>query len=570
MYPVPCIFRKCPYFFSANYLDNGVSRIVDQIVEQRMESIQSKVEEILYKYAGLEQPIKQEVKQENGTLEVDTNLLPTDLEQVSPDSDKKSITEVSMDEEVEEEIIDDDFESPAFEPVEPMIIDKSENSQQSDLSAISGLTSHDSEKSEQPAAAPETQQMQQDNELSQISSTPEETTTQDRPDSVSMTGLSGDEAQMATSLNETSENDPKSEIAATAEPDQPQKSQFDLKKDRIEFTGTERKSLQLDDSTASGDAEKVLQSNDLKVPKEVENLYANDTTDSSEMRMEIDLKDESTQETVASSAKVEDSSQGSTKDKHRSDKKDNKSDRSKDRHRSSSHNKSSSHRHHSSSSKSNRHDDKHRNYKDGKSSSNHKKSSNDKDRSRRDHDKKSPKDESSRSNKNRDKNEEKKTSDDHQQEKPSSRRRRSTDHDSNEAKSATKEKSTNSGENLTAVAPAPSEVSKETSNVDQPKSDEQKEVESKPLISDDENQDSCRGFTADELPHNPWFDILKRDIENNDKKKINNNYLDKKKMSLNFDIGSSSAAAKLKTKSKIKNLDSPGINNKFIFALNIN
>jgi hypothetical protein len=342
-------------------LDGGVSRIVDQIVEQKMEYIQSKVEEILYKYAGLEQPIKQEVKQENGALEVDTtNLMPTDLEQVSPDSDKNSITEVSKDEEVEEEIIDDDFESPAFEPVEPMIIDKNENSQQSDLSGISGLTSHDSEKSEQPiTAAQETQQMQQDNELSQISSTPEETNTQEPPASVSMTGLSGDEAQMATSLNETSADDNKPETttaAAAATNDQPEKHQFDLKKDRIEFTGTERKSLQLDYSTTSGDAEKVLQPNDIKVPKEIENLFVNEATDSSEMRMEIDLKDESTQETAESSAKVEESSQESTKeDRHRADKKDHKRDRSKDRHRSSSsHHKSSSHRHHSPSPRSSR------------------------------------------------------------------------------------------------------------------------------------------------------------------------------------------------------------------------
>lgn len=56
-----------------------------------MSYIQSKVEEILYNYVGIAKPIKKE-KLATEALEVETaDLLPTDLEQVSPDSDKRSL-----------------------------------------------------------------------------------------------------------------------------------------------------------------------------------------------------------------------------------------------------------------------------------------------------------------------------------------------------------------------------------------------------------------------------------------------------------------------------------------------
>lgn len=377
-------------------------------MEQKVNSIQLKVEEILYKYVGMEKPIKKE-KQPNGNLEIDTDLLPTDLEQVSPDSDKKSSLSDGLnaddevkDEQIEEEVIEDeDFESPAFEPVEPITADKNDNS---NLSAISGLTSQDSieNKSEQE------QPMQQDTQLSQISSMQD--ISQETPES--MPPPPGDE------------------MPPEPMEEPPEKSQFDLNKDSIEFTGTERKSITLDDSTNSGEAEKekekVLQPQD--VPSntmEIDNLYENDTTDSSEMRMEIDLKMD---DTTAESSKIEESSQDSSiskekeKDKHRHHS-HHKSSSSRDKHKSSTSHKSSSRHHHSSSSKS-RHD-KSRNVKSS-SSSGHKKSSGDKEKSassRKDDKEKDRKSSSSKHHK-----------DDHHQEKSSTRRRKSTDHDSNEGK----------------------------------------------------------------------------------------------------------------------------------------
>ncbi|XP_070509333.1 biorientation of chromosomes in cell division protein 1-like 1 [Chironomus tepperi] len=556
----------------AGFLESGVSRIVDQVVEQKIDYIQSKVEEILYKYVGIEKPKKEE-KQQNGTLEIDTALLPTDLEQVSPDSSTDKKSPGSIKEEIEEELVEDeDFESPAFEPIEAIKVEKTEieTCENTNLSEISGLTSQDSPKSHKSDPTNiEGEQNKVDTALSQISSTQDnipDTSEMEPPivtSVIPVPGICSEEAQMATGLNDSTENEVK-QVESEKTSEAP-KCQFDLKKDQIEFTGTERKSINLDDSTNSGESEKVVQPKDVQ-SMEVENLYGNDTTDSSEMRMEIDLKDETTQETAMSSKCVEESSQDSSKNK---DKKSHKRDRSRDRSKSSSH--KSSRRHHSSSSSKSKVDESSRNKSHStahKSSSSHKKSSEkDKDRPRerssssrkdprdnrdnRDKDKKSESSKSSRS-----KQEEQK--DDHHQEKSSSRRRRSTDHDSGDSLKDTKQ-SNNQTENKQVNGSTKGTENKATdqqqkstenkSNNDEMEStkiqsNSNKEQKSSILVKydylksstkqsmDDDDMDSgFHGFEADQLPDNPWFeciDLMKSKkfpfVSNNN----NNNYISKK------------------------------------------
>lgn len=519
-----------------------------------MSYIQSKVEEILYQYVGIAKPIKKE-KLPSEALEIETDLLPTDLEQVSPDSDKKSLPdamdmEESRGEEIEEEIVEDEeFESPAFEPIEAITAEKNENS---NLSAISGLTSQDSLEEKNDVSLPEQQQLE--SQLSQISSVQD---------------MSQEADSEAPPPLPPTEDVPIPEPPAETQeaPEEPvEKSNFDLKKDSIEFTGTERAPITLEDSQSNIEPEKVLQPQD--VPSntmEIDNLYENDTTDSSEARMEIDLKDETTQGTTEST-KVEESSQDSTVSKDKSlteSKKESsrhhhhKSDRSRDDHKSSSH-KSRHHHHRSSSSRSNR-DDKHRKSDGKSSSSSHKKSSSEKDRSsssRRDHDKKSSKDESSKS-KPRDSK-----SDDHHQEK-SSRKRRSTDHDSNEGKDDksnivtpspisvdTKLESDKQVDSSTIVKSA-DEVQETTENkpvkVDKMLSENceisfdsrsstssnatKKEPKSSILIKYDylksppklskveKIEDGFCGFAVESLPENPWFACLRKETEKKSTKK---------------------------------------------------
>lgn len=157
------------YFYRSNYLEAGVDRIVDQVVDPKIDSVFfPQIEQVICKLVGLDKlPYKTVpdfkfagTEYPNGDLKVETDLLPTDLEAVSPDSDDKSNQDsndkikINKDEcEEEGEVLDesfdkiDDFESPAFEPLEgyrPPSGLKKEESNDSRLSGISGLTSQDS------------------------------------------------------------------------------------------------------------------------------------------------------------------------------------------------------------------------------------------------------------------------------------------------------------------------------------------------------------------------------------------------------------------------------------------
>ncbi|CRL01198.1 CLUMA_CG014173, isoform A [Clunio marinus] len=586
----------------AGYLETGVTRIVDQVVAQKMDYIKSKVEEILYQYVGIDKPIKKE-KDSNGALEVETDLLPTDLEQVSPDSDKKSDDideQESKEEEIEEEIVEDeDFESPAFEPIEAIITEKND----SNLSGISGLTSQDSAGTKNQET--ENQDQSQERSIEQMTAECEVSKEIEEPHTP-IPGVDDDEdkAEEETATIPT-ESIGKEEIKVKEETE---KSQFDLQKESIEFTGTERKSMIIEDAKEDSNnsdeifvakeksPEKALQPQD--VPSntmEIDNLYENDTTDSSEMRMEIDLKDDTTQETGGSASKVEESSQDSTVPKEtqtteekRESHHHHKRNKSKERHKSSSHSHKSSRHHHSSSSKS-RHDDKHKSKSSShksSSSSNHKKSSSEKERSsssrrddRHDKDKKSSK------------HREHKTIDDHHQEK-TSRRRRSTDNDSNDGKGG-QGKSGNSGEN---ISPSQSKTesnsqsavdqseSNQVSNDNKPlivdkmlsencemsleqKTSSKKEQKSsilvkydylkpssmKTLSTDEEIDEDCLGFVPENLPDNHWFESFRYEAAKKPVKRLKsnkNNHVDQKKIEEALNL-------KIPKRLKSKTLDSP-------------
>lgn len=118
-----------------------MERIVDQVVNPKINSIfLPKVTEIVYMYLGLEQP-KEQHKVCTEQLKIKTeNLLPTDLEAVSPGSD---ILEPKVEKmEVETASLDDskndEEESPPFEPIEEIKPKADENSMDSHFSGLSG------------------------------------------------------------------------------------------------------------------------------------------------------------------------------------------------------------------------------------------------------------------------------------------------------------------------------------------------------------------------------------------------------------------------------------------------
>lgn len=143
-------------------MEQGVERIVDQVVNPKVASVFiPQVEELVYNYLGI--PRRKSIansETSNGKLHVDTtDLLPTDLEAVSPGSvkshtDEKDVMDSSMteiqedikmdvDDESKPTVEDNDVSSPPFEIIDSL--DKIELPQESQLSGISDLTSHDSD-----------------------------------------------------------------------------------------------------------------------------------------------------------------------------------------------------------------------------------------------------------------------------------------------------------------------------------------------------------------------------------------------------------------------------------------
>ncbi|XP_033362815.1 biorientation of chromosomes in cell division protein 1-like 1 isoform X1 [Bombus vosnesenskii] len=194
------------HIHEAPYLDAGVERIVDQVVNPKVYSVfMHQIEDVVYKFLGIERP---KAKEKNGLCGL-KDLLPKDLDPVSPESDKNSLKDVSLesmdamedleikkdikfneqkslDEEIsnekgkdsisengqvssEEKALDesdkifnktgsilnlntsgksddkteeDEEDSPTFEPIDIMNLNESNNSNDSHLSGISELTSH--------------------------------------------------------------------------------------------------------------------------------------------------------------------------------------------------------------------------------------------------------------------------------------------------------------------------------------------------------------------------------------------------------------------------------------------
>lgn len=81
------------HIHDAPYLDAGVERIVDQVVNPKVYSVfMSQIEDVVYKFLGIERP---KTKEKNGACGL-KDLLPKDLDPVSPESDKNSLKDESL------------------------------------------------------------------------------------------------------------------------------------------------------------------------------------------------------------------------------------------------------------------------------------------------------------------------------------------------------------------------------------------------------------------------------------------------------------------------------------------
>lgn len=209
------------HILTAPYLDLGVERIVDQVVNPKVYStFMPEIEDVVYMFLGMERPKRRE---RNGHCSL-KDLLPKDLDPVSPESGPNSVKNESWDvvnevtneesrahtpppktepletlktetkkvdfaEKVEEAAPSDgnlnnsgkleekpeeeEEDSPSFEPIDIMNINESNWSNDSNLSGISELTSHrdQSQSPDYEYSRDHFDASNQDSQLSKVSST---------------------------------------------------------------------------------------------------------------------------------------------------------------------------------------------------------------------------------------------------------------------------------------------------------------------------------------------------------------------------------------------------------------
>lgn len=266
--------------FRAGFLETGVERIVDQVVNPKINSVfLPKIEDISYKYLGIEKP-KSEDQNSQSETPANEDIKPTDLddlEAVSPDStaSKKSFKDSTenLDTYVDfikaelndsGEKLDDDFESPAFEPLKGSLLTGSESvngEEDSKLSDISGLTSQDSVNSEEGS---ESQQIESEIKAATIEVTEQPAVTQSQqviPENINQDSVLSQVSSNSHLSIVTDSNNKSSEVDICEEAQMPKFSEnsfnnpdvddkerkplltsFDIKQDEIKFEGTERRS----------------------------------------------------------------------------------------------------------------------------------------------------------------------------------------------------------------------------------------------------------------------------------------------------------------------------------------
>lgn len=296
---------------------------------------------MVYKYLGIEKPKNANGKL-NGTekLEVCTDLLPTDLEAISPDSvtSSKNVQNISIDEEFSPKLCEnedamkdaanDEHESPPFEPIADKSDFLNENSNDSHLSGISGLTSRGS-LSPKPKDE-DLENINQDSILSRVSSSSQASIP------APIVNASNSTEDSSTKYNEQSADE-------TMKTDENEADKQDLSENNIDLK------MDVDSSMSCDSDAKALviiteSSNDAveEKPAVQENIASNE-----EIKTEHNTNTNETQSVDKDSANSDLSKSSISK----SDKTSSKSDKhSNSRKRSSNSHSSHSDKHHSSSS----------------------------------------------------------------------------------------------------------------------------------------------------------------------------------------------------------------------------
>ncbi|XP_047525918.1 biorientation of chromosomes in cell division protein 1-like 1 isoform X2 [Pieris napi] len=132
------------HILDGNYLEQGVERIVDQVVNPKLATVfVPKVEDLVYDYLGITRK-KNSVETSNGIAD----LLPTDLEAVSPGS-------VKSNEDKDDPMEVDGISEPVYEQKkEEKLAEVTEKIEEAETSGVSELTIHDSNGSDNKESIP--------------------------------------------------------------------------------------------------------------------------------------------------------------------------------------------------------------------------------------------------------------------------------------------------------------------------------------------------------------------------------------------------------------------------------
>lgn len=345
----------------SGFLETGVERIVDQVVNPKINTVfLPKVEEIVYRFLGVDKPVRTVKKEVNISI---TDLLPTDLEAVSPESVHSFKTGPNKDYDtltcsLSSIVKQEEDESPPFEPLngnrenntandDKMIID--ENTRDSHLSGFSGLESHDSIPGNSDNKCYQMELSNQDSQVSQISSeshlsmfTSEETTKMDVcEDSIVEANVKKSEQQTEVTLvNETENNtiNDTIEIKNESRPAENKNNEKDIEKRFVKAEEKKPKSSEKsskekkDDkhkksSSSNKDKEKSSKSSQSKYKESREKERKNSKSSSSRDR-EKDITKEKFDKDKEKSDK-EKSSKKTDKEKYKSDKERSEKDKVK-------------------------------------------------------------------------------------------------------------------------------------------------------------------------------------------------------------------------------------------------
>ncbi|XP_041674609.1 biorientation of chromosomes in cell division protein 1-like 1 isoform X2 [Drosophila eugracilis] len=240
--------RLRKHLLDSDVLDKGVDQIVDQVVNPKVATIfEPRIESIVYKYLGITPPPPPPARSSmlsapplppfaghmNGSssllnVETPAGLLPTDLEQISPDSDRATVKSEVKDEDLPPGVDEEDL-SRSYEPMnelKPLDSKELNNGSLNNSDSINGVSQ-----------ASQLSQVSSDSRLTIASSTE---SVADAHQTTS-TLKSGDPANISEEAQMPKFSENSSDACVKAGENGSRQLHFDIKQDAITFEGTERK-----------------------------------------------------------------------------------------------------------------------------------------------------------------------------------------------------------------------------------------------------------------------------------------------------------------------------------------